>query len=252
MKVVIIEDEPHAYVKLAKFISRYDKRIEIIAQMESVKETIRYFAENEMPNLIFADIELLDGNIFKVFESCKITCPIIFTTAYDEFLLQAFEQNGIAYLLKPFDFEKFDRAMIKFESLKNNFVSASNEFWREIQISLQQPKYKERFVIKSKDGIQLLETKQIAFIGMQNEMPFAFNATGRKFLLNDTLTNLEKSLNPKTFFRLNRSEIVNLDFIENLKPDFHDRLVVSLRNLKVKLVSSISRTSELRKWLENQ
>jgi two-component system, LytTR family, response regulator LytT len=154
--------------------------------------------------------------------------------------------------LKPFDFEKFDRAMRKFESLKNNFVSASNECWQEIQASLRQPKYKERFVVKTKEGIQLIETKQIAFIGMQNEILFAFDATGRKFSINDTLTNLEKSLNPKTFFRINRSKIVNLDFIENLKPDFHDRLIVSLRNLKVKLVSSISRTSELRKWLENQ
>jgi DNA-binding LytR/AlgR family response regulator len=85
MKVIIIEDEPHARVKLAKFISRYDKRIEIVAQIESVKDTIRYFVENANPDLVFADIELLDGNVFKVFESCKITCPIIFTTAYDAF-----------------------------------------------------------------------------------------------------------------------------------------------------------------------
>ncbi len=252
MKVIIIEDEPHARVKLAKFISRYDKRIEIVAQIESVKDTINYFVENAAPDLIFADIELLDGNIFKIFESCKITCPIIFTTAYDEFLLQAFEQNGIAYLLKPFDFEKFEQAMRKFELLKNNFVSAQSEFWQEIQASLRQPKYKERFVIKIKGGIQLLEIKQIAYIQMQYEIPFAFDTAGNKFPLNDTLSGLEKSLNPQTFFRLNRSEIVNLDFIENLKPDFRDRLVVSLRNLKVKLVSSISRTPDFRKWLENQ
>ena len=252
MKIVIIEDEPPAREKLAKFVSRYDKNLEILAQIESVKETIRYFDENEMPNLVFADIELLDGNVFKVFEFCKITCPIIFTTAYDQFLLPAFERNGIAYLLKPFDFQKFTAAMQKFETLKNNFVSANVGFWREIQESLRQPKYKERFVVKTKNGIQLLETKQIAFIQMQNETPFAFDAARNKFSLNDTLTNLEKSLNPKTFFRINRSEIVNLDFIENLKPDFRDRLVVSLRNFKVKLVASINRTPELRKWLENQ
>lgn len=252
MKVLIIEDEVPARDKLAKFVLRYDKKIEILAQIESVKETIRYFEENPAPDLIFADIELLDGNIFKVFESCKITSPIIFTTAYDQFLLPAFERNGIAYLLKPFDFQKFTAAMQKFETLKNNFVLANDGFWREIQESLRQPKYKERFVVKTKNGIQLLETKQIAFIQMQNEIPFAFDAVGNKFSLNDTLTNLEKSLNPKTFFRLNRSEIVNLDFIENLKPDFRDRLVVSLRNFKVKLVASINRTPELRKWLENQ
>lgn len=251
MKVVIIEDEPPARAKLAKFITRYDRQIEILAELESVAETLRYFDERGIPDLVFADIELLDGNVFEIFESRKITSPVIFTTAYDQFLLQAFEQNGIAYLLKPFDFQKFSTAMQKFETLKNNFAAAQNDFWRELQENLRQPKYKERFIVKIKGGIKLLETKQIAFIQMQNEIPFAFDAAGNKFPLNETLTALEKSLNPKTFFRLNRSEIVNLDFIENLKPDFHDRLVVCLRNLNVRLVSSINRTPELRKWLES-
>ena len=252
MKVVIIEDEPLAREKLAKLVKRYDAKIEITGNLERVAETIEWFAQNSIPDLVFADIELLDGNIFEVFKTCTITCPIIFTTAYDQFLLQAFEQNGIAYLLKPFDFDKFSNAMQKFELLKNNFVSAQNEFWQEIQASLKQPKYKERFVVKLKCGIQLLETKNIAFIQMRDEILFAFDANGNKFPLNETLSNLENLLNPNHFFRLNRSEMVNLSFIENIKPDFHDRLVIYLRNLNIKLVSSISRTPELRKWLENQ
>jgi len=251
MKVVIIEDEPPAREKLAKFIRRYDSRIEILAEIESVASTLRYFKGSTAPDLIFADIELLDGNIFEVFESLKISCPVIFTTAYDQFLLQAFEQNGIAYLLKPFDFEKFVVAIRKFETLENNFLRMNTEFLHEIRESLRQPKYKERFVIKTAAGIRLLETRQIAFVQMRNEIPFAFDAAGNKFPLGATLTELEKTLDPKAFFRLNRSEIVNLDFIENLKPDFHDRLVVCLRNLNVKLVSSASRTPSLRKWLEN-
>lgn len=252
MKVVIIEDEPPAREKLGKFIARYDRQIEILAQLESVAATLRYFEMRaSAPDLVFADIELLDGNVFEVFETGKITCPVIFTTAYDQFLLQAFERNGIAYLLKPFDFQKFAAAMRKFETLKNNFAWATDDFLREIQENLRQPKYKERFVIKTASGIRLLETKQIAFIQMQNEIPFAFDAAGNKFPLGATLTELEKTLDPKAFFRLNRSEIVNLDFIENLKPDFHDRLVVCLRNLNIKLVSSTSRTPSLRRWLEN-
>lgn len=252
MKVIIIEDEPPAREKLAVFIRRYDARIEIIAELESVAETVRFFDENPTPDLIFADIELLDGNVFRVFEECKINGPVIFTTAYDQFLLEAFERNGVAYLLKPFDFQKFSAALDKFENLRKNFVSANAGFLSEVQASLRQPKYKELFTVKTRDGIQLLETKQIAYIQMQNELPFAFDATGKKFPLNDSLSTLEKLLNPNQFFRLNRSEIVNLNYIENLKPDFHDRLVVSLRNIKTKLISSISRTPELRKWLENQ
>lgn len=251
MKVVIIEDELPARDKIAKFIARYDQQIKIAGKLESVSQAVKWFAENEMPELVFSDIELLDGNVFALFERTKITCPIVFTTAYDHFLLQAFERNGIAYLLKPFSYGKFAAAMQKFKDLRNNFISAQMNFLREIKAELRQPNYKERFVIKTRDGIQLLETKQIAFIQMQNELPFAFDSNGRKFPLNNTLHELEKALNPKIFFRLNRSEIVNLNYIENLNPDFQDRLVISLRNLKVKLVSSISRTPDLRKWLEN-
>lgn len=251
MKVLIIEDEPPAQEKLAKLIKRYDANIEIVSTLTGVRETVEWFDKNSSPDLVFADIELLDGNIFEAFDSAKIACPIIFTTAYDQFLLPAFEQNGIAYLLKPFDFDKLSNAVKKYESLKNNFVSMQKDLFSEIQKSLKQPKYKERFVVKLKGGIRLLETKNIAFFQMCDEILFAFDAQSNKFPINETLTSLEKLLDPKSFFRLNRSEIVNLDFIENLKPDFQDRLAISLRNSKIKLISSISRTPDLRKWLES-
>lgn len=250
MRVVIIEDEPPASEKLVEFIERYDRRIEIVARLESVRDSLAWFRANRSPDLVFSDIELLDGNVFPLYETGAVACPIIFTTAYDQFWLQAFERNGIAYLLKPFAFEKFARAMRKFETLKNNFAAAQTDFWREIQASFTEPKYKERFVIKVRGGIKLLETAHIAFIKMINEAPYAFDAAGVKFPLSENLTELEQILDPKTFFRLNRSEIINLNFIERLEPDFHDRLVVRLKNLNVKLVSSTNRTPNLRKWLE--
>ena len=250
MRVVIIEDEPPAAHKLSQFIKRYDRHIEIADSLSSVQESISWFRQNAAPDLIISDIELLDGNVFEVFENREILCPIIFTTAYDEFWMQAFERNGIAYLLKPLSFEKFAAAMQKFEKLKRNFVGAQTDFWREMQASFAAPKYKERFVVKIKGGIQFIETGQIAFIKMQNEIPFAFDAAGVKFPLSENLTQLEQNLDPKIFFRLNRSEIINLNFIERLEPDFRDRLIVKLRNLNIKLVSSTNRTPVLRKWLE--
>lgn len=252
MRVVVIEDEPLASEKLCEFILRYDETIQIITKLESVGETLAWFRANKQPDLVFSDIELLDGNIFEFFENREISCPVIFTTAYDQFLLRAFERNGIAYLLKPFTFEKFVASMRKFEKLKQNFVSAQQDFWRNIQESITEQKYKKRFVVKVKGGIKLLETRTIAFIQMQNEIPFAFDAAGSRFPLNESLAGLEKLLNPKFFFRLNRSEIVNLNFIESLEPDFHDRLIVRLKNLNIRLVSSTSRTPNLRKWLDNQ
>lgn len=250
MKAVIIEDEPPAARKLREFILRFDEKTEIPAALSSIKESLAWFAANPAPDLIFSDIELLDGNVFNIFENGEINCPIIFTTAYDQFWMQAFEKNGIAYLLKPFSYEKFAAAMRKFEKLKQNFASAQADFWREIQANLTQPKYKERFLIKIRGNIQFIETRQIAFVQMQNEIPFAFDAAGNKFPLNENLTRLEQILDPKIFFRLNRSEIVSLNFIERLEPDFHDRMIVKLRNSSVKLVCSTNRTPHLRKWLE--
>lgn len=251
MRVVIIEDEPPASERLSEFIKRYDEEIQIVARLETVKDSLVWFGENRSPDLVFSDIELLDGNVFRLFESGKVACPTIFTTAYDQFWLQAFERNGIAYLLKPFAFEKFAAAMKKFESLKQNFVSAQQDFWREVQASFAEPKYKERLVVKVKGGIQFVETNRIAFIKTQNEIPFAFDDKGNKFPLKENLTELEQILNPKIFFRLNRSEIVNLNFIERLEPDFGDRLVIRMRDLKVRLTCSTNRTPSLRKWLES-
>lgn len=252
MRVVIIEDEPPAGEKLSEFINRFDQEIQIVAHLESVKDSLAWFQENRLPDLVFSDIELLDGNVFHLYENAVISCPIIFTTAYDQYWLQAFERNGIAYLLKPFTFEKFVIAMQKYEVLKINFSLDHHDFWREIKASFMEPKYKERFVVKVKGGIKLLETSQIAFIQMKNEIPFAFDSAGNKFPLNESLSQLEKLLDPGKFFRLNHSEIVNLEFIERLEPDFHDRLSVKLRNSNVRLVSSTNRTPNLRKWLECQ
>ncbi len=129
MRVVVIEDEPLAAEKLCGFIRRYDDSIKIAATLESVAETHKWFRANKPPDLIFSDIELLDGNVFEFFEKEESNSPIIFTTAYDQFLLQAFERNGISYLLKPFTYQNFAVVMLKLEKFKENFASAQTGFW---------------------------------------------------------------------------------------------------------------------------
>ena len=250
MRVIVIEDEPLAAEKLGGFIARYDDTIKITARLESIRETRRWFQENLPPELIFSDIELLDGNVFEFFEKEELNCPIIFTTAYDQFLLQAFEQSGIAYLLKPFTYENFVAAMRKLAKLKQNFVAAQTDFWREIQKNLTTPKFKERFIIKVRGGIQLIETDKIAYFQINNGILFAFDAAGSRFPLNENLNHLEEILDPRMFFRINRSEIINLKYIERLEPYFNDRLVIRLQSSKIKLISSTNRTPNLRKWIE--
>jgi two-component system, LytTR family, response regulator LytT len=250
MKVVVIEDEPLAAEQLCDYARRYDPEIAVLGVLTSVKESVCWFREHAAPDLILSDIELLDGDVFRLFEQLEIPCPIIFTTAYDHFLQQAFDRNGIGYLLKPLEYEKFAAAMRKFEQFQRSFTLLGGDLLRELKSTLAQPRYKERFVIKARGGIYLLEARRVAYIQIRDEIPFAYDEQGARYPLNETLSQLEKTLDPLVFFRLSRSEIVNLNFIERLEPYFNDRMAISLKRLNVTLISSISRTPELRRWIE--
>ena len=250
MKVVVIEDEPLAAEQLCDYARRYNPGVAILGVLTSVKEAVSWFRDHTAPDLILSDIELLDGNVFRLFEQVEIPCPIIFTTAYDHFLLQAFDKNGIGYLLKPLEYEKFAAAMRKFEQLQRSFTLLGGELLRELKATLAQPRYKERFVIKAKGGIYMLETRRVAYIQIRDEIPFAYDDQGSRYPLNETLNQLEKTLAPLMFFRINRSEIVNIHFIEKLEPYFNDRLSIKIKRLGVTLISSINRTPELRRWIE--
>lgn len=252
MKIIIIEDEVLAAEKLTDFIKKYDSKIEILTTLDSVRACINWFEKNEMPDLIFSDIELLDGNVFSFFSHKKITCPIIFATAYDEFLMKAFNENGIAYLLKPFDFKQFQQAMEKYEQLKNNFENFDDFLIDKIKTSFSRNEndFKKRFAVKTAKGIFIVNVDEIAFIRAEEGLVFCTTKNQKKFTLNHSLNELEQLLNPDVFFRLNRSEIVNVNFIEKLENYFNDRLSVSLRNFEEKLISSASRTSALRRWID--
>jgi DNA-binding LytR/AlgR family response regulator len=133
MKVIIIEDEPLASAQISEFVHLYSPDILVLTILTSIKEMAQWLEENSIPDLILSDIELLDGNIFSIFDLMHIPCPIIFITAYDHFLLQAFEKNGIAYLLKPVKYEKFVAAMQKYEQLKRNFSLLNNDLFSTIK-----------------------------------------------------------------------------------------------------------------------
>ena len=252
MRIIIIEDELLAAEKLTDFIKKYDSKMEILATLDSVRGCINWFEKNEMPDLIFSDIELLDGNVFSFFQTKKITCPIIFATAYDDFLMKAFNENGIAYLLKPFDFKQFQQALEKYEQLKNNFENFDDFLIDKIKTSFSRNEndFKKRFAVKTSKGIFIINVDEIAFIRAEEGLVFCTTKGQKKFTLNHSLNELEQLLNPTVFFRLNRSEIVNVNFIEKLENYFNDRLSVSLRNFKEKLISSASRTAALRRWID--
>jgi len=252
MNIIIIEDEHIASQQLTNFIKKYNKAANIVGVLQSIKECIQWFENNETPDLVFSDIELLDGNVFSAYEQITVNCPIIFSTAYDQYLLNAFKVNGIAYLLKPFDYEQFSEAMDKYESLKNNFTTLNSALSQQLKqlFSPNLQTFKKRFSIRMKGGIYLLNSIDITYLKMETGLLLAYDVKGNKYPLPNTLTQIENKLDPNLFFRINRSEMINIQFIQKLAPYFNDRLAVYIKNLEKPLIASTNRTPDLRRWLE--
>lgn len=253
IKVVIIEDEIPARNKLKRFISELDESVEIVAEIDKVEEAIAFF-KNSNVDLIFSDIELLDGNAFEIYNQVDIPSPIIFTTAYDQFLMNAFESNGIEYLLKPFSQDRFQKAWNKFLLLKS---SASEQ--QDVLVKLQQmlnnnhpvKNYKKRFTVSSHQGIYFINTEDIAFFEAEEGIVFAVDTAGKKNLLNEsTLKEIEKQLDPLAFFRINRSELVQKKHIERIERYNKNTLSIKIKGYKDHLITSQSNTSSFRKWIE--
>lgn len=247
MKVLIIEDEAINIEIISDHILRYNNTIEIVTSLQSKEEVEKWYETNEQVDLVFSDIELLDGNVFSLLNTNIIKSPIIFTTAYNTFYQDAFDVNGIAYLLKPISYNKFGKAMEKFESLQNKEIN-----WKKISETIHglTNNYKERIIIKTKTEIKILSTRNTGAILSNAGKCIAIDDNGKENEFRYKLSDLIQELNPKEFFQINRGEIVNINFIEKIEPYFGDRLAISIKNYKQHLITSASTTSDFRKWIE--
>ena len=262
MNILILEDEVLAARQTVQFLERAGVVAAAPPVVRSVEKALAWLQTNPMPDLIFSDIELLDGNVFALYEQFRVTCPVIFTTAYDQFLLPAFRGNGIAYLLKPFDYEQFREALDKYHLLQGSFspaapaaeASISPQVLRELSDALRhhaQPQYKQRFSVRMRTGLYLLTVDEIVYVQADEGVTFAVDAAGARYPLAGTLAELERQLDPRRFGRLNRSELVNVAFVERMEPYFNNRLAVQLRTRPpVVLTTSAAQTPEFRRWLE--
>ncbi|GAA4392644.1 LytTR family DNA-binding domain-containing protein [Hymenobacter koreensis] len=260
MNVLIIEDEEWSARQTTQFLHDYAPQAQVLAVIKSVEKALDWFARNPMPDLVFSDIELLDGNVFTLYSQVSITCPIIFATAYDQFLLQAFKVNGIAYLLKPFDAEQFKITLDKYDALRTNFTQPSaapatglNEaVVQELSRALQQNSrsFKQRFSVRMRNSLYILSVDDVMYLQADEGVVFATDKQAARYPLAGTLTDLERQLDPDRFFRINRSELVNISYVEKIEPYFNNRLSVKMKNADTALVTSTAHTPEFRKWLE--
>jgi len=251
MKVLIIEDELPAAKRLASLLKICDEAIEIVGFIDSNEALLTWYQAHAAPDLIFSDIELLDGQVFDGLKQVDWSTPIIFTTAYAQYALEAFDTTGISYLLKPFDEASVQKALGKFQSLKqtagitDETVQALRQFFSQSESS-----YKTKLSVKVGNGIYLLTISEINCITTQNGLVYAHRLSGKKLPLSHLVSDLEELLDPRSFHRINRGDIVNAQFIEKVEPYFNDRMAVMIKGQKEKLIASGGRTPGFRKWLK--
>lgn len=248
-RIVIIEDEQLAAERLIMLLKQYDPTIEITKHLYSVEESIQWLNTNAHPDLLFLDIQLADGFCFDIFKQVDYKKPIIFTTAYNEYALEAFQLCSIDYLLKPVTAEALAKAMQKFEQLQSNFAS---ENYDQLSTLFDRASYKSRFLAKAGQRMFFVETSEVQYFQADDKIVYLVDKEGNKLMVDYTLERLEGVLNPKEFFRLNRQYIARYSSIAQIKPYVNSRLKLLLRNgsKTEEVVLSRERVHEFKTWAE--
>lgn len=254
-KILIIEDEAPARKKLKRYLEQACHSYEIVAELETVSDVKLLLSKPHDFDLIFSDIELRDGNVFEAYKNTSLNCPIIFATAYNTFLMNAFEANGIEYLLKPYSFERFLKAWDKFIRLKGNPQANYNELMGKIShlINARQEnslEYRDQFAIKSNNEIYFLKVEDIVCFQADSGIVFAFDNMNKRHVMSQTvLKEIELLLDSKKFFKINRSDIVHRKFVDSLERYNKNTVSVYLNSKSKILKTSQNKTSEFNTWL---
>lgn len=252
MKVVIIEDESFAADALEKIILNLRPKTEIQARLESIEDSVEYLMQQSQPDLIFCDIHLSDGSSFEIFRQVEIKIPVIFTTAYNEYAIEAFKVNSIDYLLKPLKKEEVARAIKKFEELQKEDISLSIENLRNLlKDSSKEQEVKSRFMVKSGQTIKSIPSDEVAYFLAEEGVVMLFTFDGKRYIVNYTLEQLNDQLEPKKFFKVNRHLITNIEAVNEVSPYFKGRLHLTLDPplLGEQIISS-SKASAFKQWLD--
>jgi DNA-binding LytR/AlgR family response regulator len=257
MTAVIIEDEYPAVERLLKLLAKADARIQVVATLESVAASRRWFASNPPPDLIFSDIQLSDGLSFEVFESVSIQSLVIFTTSYDEYAIKAFKLKSVDYLLKPVKLIELQAAIAKYWEMSQRTVAS--DFALRLESLLDQlptqatgRRFKHRFLVKQQEQLVPVPVGEVAYFFTGNEMVCLVRQDGKQFLIGHTLEELEKVLDPARFFRINRQFLANLGAISKIHTHFNGKLMIDLRPAPTEeVLVSREKAQVFKEWLES-
>ena len=251
MKAIIIEDEKPAARRLNRLLEELN--VEVSMMLHSVEESIEWFLNNDHPELIFLDIQLSDGLSFEIFDQVSIKSAIIFTTAYDEYALQAFKLNSIDYLLKPIDDEELEKAVKQYRDFKpeKEKISIDFEDIKKLLVNPVEREYKKRFTARVGQHLKIINADEVECFYSENKGTYAATIDGRNYLLDTTLENLEGELSPKTFFRVSRKFYVNINHSKDIISYTNSRLQIKMNTFKEQeIIVSRERVKDFKLWLE--
>jgi DNA-binding LytR/AlgR family response regulator len=249
MKVLIVEDETVAYTNLKKIISEIDPEIEVLGNTESVKQTVQRLQNSpRMPDLIFMDIHLSDGSAFNIFNLITVEIPVVFTTAYDEYAIEAFKVNSIDYLLKPIELKEVRRALEKFKKLaRQDLIQYLSTL---PQLSSTQHKYSQKILVPVKDKLIPVSVDSISCFYTANEQTTVFLKNGKSYPYKRTLDSIIQMLNPQHFFRLNKQYIASKESIINITIWFDNRLLITLDvETPERIFVSKNKAADFKHWM---
>lgn len=228
MKILIVEDEYKTAQLLKELIElRANYTVETIC--DSVEAAVHYLQLHQHNlDIVFMDIQLSDGQSFEIFDQVTVKLPVIFCTSYDDFMLKAFNNNGIGYILKPFNKNDIYQAISKVEELKNSFVKQSFENLNFKELLTPQKTYQTSFLVRFRDKIHPILVSDIAFVHLENETVYLYNFKGEKYSISKSLDDIEALISPNQFYRINRQMIINRKIIKDIETYFNQRVVVQL------------------------
>lgn len=253
IKIAIVEDEHLAARELERMLlASSPGKFEILANLENVEQAVKYLSMNKV-DLIFMDIHLGDGNSFEIFNKIDLKTPVIFTTAYDQYAVQAFKQCSVDYLLKPIDIEDLQASINKFEDMFQSKETVNFESLKEsLNTLIKAEAYQERFMVSRGDRISSLEAEKIAYFMADGKSLYLFGVDGNRYLFDGTLASLEDKLDPKKFFRINRKFTVSYQAIEDMHYYSKSRIKLNLVPNHEECIDAIvsqDRCNEFKKWL---
>jgi DNA-binding LytR/AlgR family response regulator len=253
MNIIIVEDEIKAAKSLANMITSIKPEAKIVATIQSIERAVTYFSENERPDLIFMDVQLSDGICFDIFKAVKITSPVVFCTAFDEYTLEAFKSNGIDYIVKPISKESIVNAFKKVEELKNFFQQSNQPDISELITKLGSPEGKKTFLVFQDNKYITVPTDTIAYFYIKREATTIVCFDKQEYVLPQSLDHVHSLLAPSQFFRVNRQYLINFSAVKETERYYTRKLFVRLvLPTPDTLLINKEKMYEFLNWLENR